>query len=603
MVSIQPPTYSCLQARIIVQSQYFRCLKILAAFFCAVQSYAANDLKEQSYGPSEGRIPIDYYYKIKDNLGNKTLVKEWAELAIGHFLDDDCPLPKNIAGIFRNEKGNDSPVLYRSHEGGDDLMWALLQIYKKYPDDADAQNYYQKVIQFADVMLEHGTDRYGSVSSPLFSSILTRDLVPQVPEDPENPGNGVRVERHTVYSFSRGSMRENWCAVGVGNMWYGGNESHKSSWRGTDMARDEKLYELLYELSEATGDQKYKDAANASIVFWLANCPTETNLFPWGEHAGWNFFTDEYDKDYYRCRYHEFKEGESLYDKFIELQPRVRKGEFTVMEKFALAHVPTGTGEIRIGSQEGMFIYGRHQPLWADRETAMEEHPDLLGFGNFPRIPGSWLYSQAIAYNRSNNPTFRDLVLTDMNIIADGLEQQRSMLDLDYYPYTYPIWISDGSYESIRNNQNDRLGYSVKRAHYLMEQASVNDEIINKLNVIWQVALTAAGEPTGGNPAVVGPYHGPSMVTGLLPEDGSSVLNFEVVLKWAESQGAISYDLYLAEDAGELRTATPESASFIGSTTANSWQLSKLEENKEYFWAVDAVGENGIRKGEILIFD
>ena len=39
-----------------------------------------------------------------------------------------------------------------------------------------------------------------------------------------------------------------------------------------------------------------------------------------------------------------------------------------------------------------------------------------------------------------------------------------------------------------------------------------------------------------------------------------------------------------------------ESASFVGNITE---QLSNPEKGKAYFWAIDAVGKKGIRKGEI----
>ena len=37
---------------------------------------------------------------------------------------------------------------------------------------AFAQNYLQRVTDFADTMLEHGTDRYGTVSTPQFATAL-----------------------------------------------------------------------------------------------------------------------------------------------------------------------------------------------------------------------------------------------------------------------------------------------------------------------------------------------------------------------------------------------------------------------------------------------
>ncbi|MDZ7723551.1 MAG: T9SS type A sorting domain-containing protein [candidate division KSB1 bacterium] len=272
----------------------------------------------------------------------------------------------------------------------------------------------------------------------------------------------------------------------------------------------------------------------------------------------------------------------------------MKKGEFTVMEKFALAHVPTGVGEVKNGSLKGMFVYCRHQPLWADRVSAAEKDADLKKFGNFPRIPGSFLYSQAFAYNRSYNPSFKDSVLKDMNLIADGLEQQRSMLYVKYYPYLYPVSFN-GTFDQCKNSQNDRLGKSVMRASYFMNQAAAHDTIIEKLNTIGQAT-------SHYYPIVVDPYHGPSMVTNVIPEHDSTVSDSIVTLSWFETDGADSYDVYVSQNSEELRSALTHSLSFVGNTSDTSWTLTNLETEKEYFWVVDAVGKHDIRKGEIYCF-
>jgi len=130
------------------------------------------------------------------------------------------------------------------------------------------------------------------------------------------------------------------------------------------------------------------------------------------------------------------------------------------------------------------------------------------------------------------------------------------------------------------------------RAYYLLDQAKVTDAIVNKLDTI--------GKATGeNNPIAVAPYYGPSMVTGIMPKDKSTIKDTEFTLKWSETNGAVSYNIYISENADDLRSASIESASFVGNTTDTTWQLSNLETDKEYFWVIDAVGNNGIRKGEI----
>src|SRR5690606_10919230 len=49
---------------------------------------------------------------------------------------------------------------------------------------AEEPDYLGIVQRYADAMLEHGTDRYGSQQTPLFASFLMRQDVPALPEAP-----------------------------------------------------------------------------------------------------------------------------------------------------------------------------------------------------------------------------------------------------------------------------------------------------------------------------------------------------------------------------------------------------------------------------------
>jgi hypothetical protein len=46
-------------------------------------------------------------------------------------------------------------------------------------------------------------------------------------------------------------------------------------------------------MSELSGDGKYRQSATAYLKFFLENCPQPTGLFPWGEHAYWDFFEEK----------------------------------------------------------------------------------------------------------------------------------------------------------------------------------------------------------------------------------------------------------------------------------------------------------------------
>jgi uncharacterized protein YjdB len=181
-----------------------------------------------------------------------------------------------------------------------------------------------------------------------------------------------------------------------------------------------------------------------------------------------------------------------------------------------------------------------------------------------------------------------------MDIIVEGLEQQRTLLNTNYYPYTN-INSATGAHNTLKNQQNGDLGSGALRTALLLEDGGVQHQIINKLKNV------AAVTGTNSNYIII-PYHGPSMVTAIIPEENSYITTSEIKLEWGGTAGVNSYNIYFSENMDELRTATEESNSFLGNSADNSFQLSALSINKEYFWVIDAIGENGIRKGEINRF-
>ena len=53
------------------------------------------------------------------------------------------------------------------------------------------------------------------------------------------------------------------------------------------------LYQLLYQLTTVTGQQRYVAAADAALTFFLASTAApESGLLPWGAYAQWDFRRD-----------------------------------------------------------------------------------------------------------------------------------------------------------------------------------------------------------------------------------------------------------------------------------------------------------------------
>jgi len=121
-------------------------------------------------------------------------------------------------------------------------------------------NYLQSVQDFANTLLEQGTDQYGPLKTPMWAGVIdTRDL--SVPIRGVPPTKGVRPHDR---------------AVGGANYYH-----------------DVLTLKVFDQLSEVTGDSKYKDAAAAySKTFLERTQNPKTGLLGWGEHLYYNFYTD-----------------------------------------------------------------------------------------------------------------------------------------------------------------------------------------------------------------------------------------------------------------------------------------------------------------------
>ena len=129
---------------------------------------------------------------------------------------------------------------------------------------------------YAAFMIEHGRDRYGKEHTPLFVSAMDRKTAtvfrygsvpyPRVITRPYAPG--LRRD-HKMRPYDR-------------------------TYSGGNPIEDLPLYELLYRLSELTGDSSYGSEADASIAWFLKNAQSiVTGLYAWGSHLYWDVHRDQ----------------------------------------------------------------------------------------------------------------------------------------------------------------------------------------------------------------------------------------------------------------------------------------------------------------------
>lgn len=226
-------------------------------------------------------------------------------------------------------------------------------------------DYLGTVQAYADAMIDHGRDVYGTEQTPLFAATLDRATM-RLPVKTPPAVPGIRAGDRTLS---------------------GANPMH-----------DQNLYQVLYALTEATGDTKYGKAASDALGWFFTNAQSvTTGLYAWGEHLGWDFHTEApiAGRDT-----HEFYRPWVLADKAYQLAPEP-------FERFAV-----GLWRHQIAD---------HQTGEFSRHARFTEHGPSKG-REFPRHGGFYLRQWAVAYERTKNPELAEAI----EILVDGFERSRN---------------------------------------------------------------------------------------------------------------------------------------------------------------------------------
>nr|MCU0247290.1 hypothetical protein [Bryobacter sp.] len=268
---------------------------------------------------------------------------------------------------------------------------------------APEENFGAVARQYADFMLAQGRDRYGEAHSPLFAgSLLIKDPAGLLPD----AIYGDKAKRQDVRVVQN-----------LPNIYKSGNLAHKITYRGGDLADDVGLLRLLYRLTERTGDRRYAAAADDAVRWFLANCIVkETGLPAWGEHSGWDFRRERADRTDPPYQHHEFDSDWPFYDRLVALQPRVERGQWTVLENWSKA-----LWEGAVFEKQGRLMYCRHSALFERGRPAGGEYSQ---YGMFPRHGGYYVKHWAISIGASKNKSFVDWMTPRLERFIAMLEEQ-----------------------------------------------------------------------------------------------------------------------------------------------------------------------------------
>jgi hypothetical protein len=220
---------------------------------------------------------------------------------------------------------------------------------------AESKRDYLKVVTaYADTLIEHGRDTYGKVHSPLFAAALDRK---QLTIEGVESAEGVRPEDS---------------AVG------GANPMH-----------DQNLYQILYALTEITGEKKYAAEADKALKYFFEHCQHPiSGLMAWGEHMSWDLTKDAVQSQGYDDPYHEFFRPWVLWERCFKLTPE------------ACTRFAKGLWNHQIYDQnDGNF--NRHAFFDGKRHTARRGRRD-----GYPRHGGFYIRTWAEAYRATKDPVY-----------------------------------------------------------------------------------------------------------------------------------------------------------------------------------------------------
>ncbi len=233
--------------------------------------------------------------------------------------------------------------------------------------------YLGKVRAYVDAMLEHGRDRVGQVESPL----LLVSIDPKTMARPK-----IRRPRGLVVARLPEAFRD--CA---------------------NPHLEMNLYQIMYALSEITGDAEYASRADEILKYFLTHCQEPRwGFFCWGEHFAWDIATDaplKSDRDIP----HEFQRPWILWERSFRLAPENCKRFADCLWDHQIRHLPDGT-----------ISYSRH----AMANARENQTPSRTG-SEYPRHGGFYIATWAEAYRQTGDRR----MLEAIEALVDFFETRR----------------------------------------------------------------------------------------------------------------------------------------------------------------------------------
>lgn len=379
-----------------------------------------------------------------------------------------------------------------------------------------AELYMSCVESCLDNLLEYGTDRYGTVHTPMLMSIM--DI--RTNESPQRP--------EVLDGLIRSEGR-----------------LHRQNPGGADLWDDQPLIRTMYAMSEITKDARYAEAADAYIKVFFERAKKPNGLLTWGSHIYYDAYTDAPSGDRNGKGPHEtlvlcpnwdrmwavdskgvqqqieltwewhVADKETGHhnrhdDKQLGLDFAFSGGEFG--NAFAFLHAKTGK---KIYMDWSRIVFLRH---WNARNTVTNLTPDAPGAGDrydahhsFTTLSGPHAALLLQAYESTGDETFKEMALTHIKAWLKyawdaKAGQYHGMLKLDGTPVPeqkksdsgYDVWKPTGYVDAWRATMYsyEFSMLAAQTAVYAYELTEDEDALQTAIN--WGAHIRAQMPPSNG---------------------------------------------------------------------------------------------------------
>lgn len=319
-------------------------------------------------------------------------------------------------------------------------------------DRTTANPYLVRVQACLDTLVKYGTDRYGTVHSPMLVSIL--DVASRnCPEHPEALDEYFRVTR-------RGRRNP----------------------AGSNLLADQPLLKTMYSVSSLSGSKKYADAAVRYSEYVMKHHVDEKGFFWWGLHRHYDVYRDV--QDGHNGNHHEIQAMTSIgWDALWAINPPAVQKEIEAIWQWHVIDKQSGEinrhGDGKPGCDFSMsagayieafcFMYNKTQNvLWLERakllanyywnrrdknSNCLPERPNagrnrFDGASFTTAVTGLYCHSLLKAFERTGETLFRDQALVYLKAFSRLSYDARSgrywgALRLDGTPIPGPRVFSD----------------------------------------------------------------------------------------------------------------------------------------------------------------